>query len=103
MLNQKTGVKQARDEVLNGYRTGLNLQNSKVNKVRNVQCITSGTHRLKQLQFCQVTSTKARAASQFNLEDKVAKVASWLLLVNNLDVNSEYIYLFLRTRKTNTI
>ncbi|KAG1840789.1 hypothetical protein C8R48DRAFT_600821, partial [Suillus tomentosus] len=59
--------------------------NSKVNKVRNVQCIMSGTHRLKQLQFRRVTSTKARAASQFDSEDKVAKVASWLLLVNNLD------------------
>ncbi|KAG1886266.1 hypothetical protein F4604DRAFT_1675910 [Suillus subluteus] len=65
MLNQKTEAEQARDEVMNGYRTGLNSQNSKVNK--------------------------ARAASQFNLEDKVVKVASWLLLVNNLDSTYQYL------------
>ncbi|KAG1801150.1 uncharacterized protein BJ212DRAFT_1496273 [Suillus subaureus] len=29
MLDQKIGVKQARDEVMNGYRTGLNSQNNK--------------------------------------------------------------------------
>ncbi|KAG2120488.1 uncharacterized protein F5147DRAFT_1366 [Suillus discolor] len=66
MLDQKIlGVERARDEVMNGYRTGLNSQSNK-------------------LQFRRVTG-KARATSQFDSEDKITKVAQWLLLVNCLD------------------
>lgn len=88
MLNQKIlGVERARDEVMNGYRTGLNSQS---NKVRSTQWPMCGTYKSEQLQFRRVTG-KARATSQFDSEDKITKVAQWLLLVNCLDVNSEYI------------
>lgn len=58
----------------------------------------------EQLQSRRVPSSRARAvsSSQFDADgDKTAKVASWLLFVNCLDVR-EYISLFTR-EKTNGI
>ncbi|KAG2745088.1 hypothetical protein P692DRAFT_201808031 [Suillus brevipes Sb2] len=80
-LDPTRDASRRQDGTTSGKETCQHIQGKDQHCRNNKMC---GTYKSEQLQFHRVTG-KARATSQFDSEDKITKVAQWLLLVNCLD------------------